>query len=462
MGKAREQPVSQWDRYQPDDDSPWNLRRVVHLHRRAGFAATWAELARDLKDGPEAAIERLLDGKACDSPVGNEFEAIAGLLGDAVVASDNPPRLKAWWLYRMLFSPDPLAERLALMWHNHFATSNRKVQSVALMREQNDVFRRLGRGRFGELVIAVVKHPAMLVWLDADSNRKEHPNENLARELMELFTLGVGNYTENDVKEAARALTGWTVRSGEFREVPEYHDLLPKTILGQTGDFAGDDLLRMLLGHAATSGRLARRICELLMGDGVAGDEALDELGAGLREHDLNVGWAIETVLRSNAFFSEANIGSRVQGPMEFMVGAARALELFDPPPSTLLLAEWGATLGQDLFHPPTVFGWTGGRGWINTRSVIARTNFAGALADGSLSNPSHPPDLPALARRRGAASDPDGLLGFFAKLLFGVEDAGELSQTVGTALAESNEVTLDSAGRLVAALLGSSRAQLA
>ncbi|MEX2558819.1 MAG: DUF1800 family protein, partial [Pirellulales bacterium] len=146
----------------------------------------------------------------------------------------------------------------------------------------------------------------------------------------------------------------------------------------------------------------------------------------------------------------------------EFMVGAARALELFDPPPSTLLMAEWGATLGQDLFHPPTVFGWTGGRGWINTRSVIARTNFAGALARGSLSNPPHPPDLPALARRHGAASDPDGVLGFFAQLLFGLEDARELSQTVGTALAGAEEVTVDSAGRLAAALLGSSRAQLA
>jgi uncharacterized protein (DUF1800 family) len=244
--------------------------------------------------------------------------------------------------------------------------------------------------------------------------------------------------------------------------VPEYHDLFPKTILGKTGDFHGDDLLRILLEHPATSRRLARRICELLMGEGIAGDEAVDQLAAGLREHDLDVGWAVETVLRSTAFFSEANIGSRVQGPMEFMVGAARALELFEPPPSTLLLAEWGATLGQDLFHPPTVFGWEGGRGWINTRSVIARTNFAGALARGSLSNPPHPPDLPALARRHGAASDPDGVLGFFAKLLFGVEDASELSQTVGTALAAADDVTVDSAGRLVAALLGSSRAQLA
>ena len=276
-----------WKRWRPISDEPWNLRRVVHLHRRAGFAATWREIQRDLADGPQAAVNRILSGQTqpdADHTVGpaatarrrkplNEstskrtvaqrdgvpadFAQMADIIGSAAVAANNPDRLKAWWVYRMLFSPDPLTERLALMWHNHFATSNVKVDDVALMRQQNDIFREQGRAKFGELLRRVVKHPALLVWLDAQANRKEHPNENLARELMELFTLGVGHYTEQDVKEAARALTGWTVTRGEFREVPQYHDDGIKTILGHTGKFNGDDLLDILLDHPATARRIA-------------------------------------------------------------------------------------------------------------------------------------------------------------------------------------------------------------
>ncbi len=141
-----------WEPYLPDDDAPWNLRRVVHLHRRAGFAATWDELARDLAEGPEASISRLLEGKSRKSGVSQDFEPTAALLADAAVASNDPARLKAWWVFRMLFGPDPLGERLTLLWHDHFATSNRKVENLDLMRRQNEVFRRNGRGPFGELL----------------------------------------------------------------------------------------------------------------------------------------------------------------------------------------------------------------------------------------------------------------------------------------------------------------------
>src|SRR5207247_582229 len=140
-------------------------------------------------------------------------------------------RLKAWWFYRMMFGPDPLGEKLTMMWHNHFATGLAKVQDLAAMRRQNDRFRKLAHAKFGELLNAAVREPALLIYLDAPANRKGHPNENLARELMELFTLGVGNYSEADVKEAARALTGWTVNEGQFIEVAERHDSGMKTIL---------------------------------------------------------------------------------------------------------------------------------------------------------------------------------------------------------------------------------------
>jgi uncharacterized protein (DUF1800 family) len=138
-----------WAPYVPGDEAPWNLRRVVHLHRRAGFAATWSEIQRDLKDGPQASLDRVLAGKAATGGVPAEFEKTADLLGDSAATSGDPARLKAWWVYRMLFGPDPLTERLTLMWHNHFATSNLKVSNLAFMRRQNELFHQLGRGPFG-------------------------------------------------------------------------------------------------------------------------------------------------------------------------------------------------------------------------------------------------------------------------------------------------------------------------
>ena len=168
----------------------------------------------------------------------------------------------------MLGSPDPLGERLTLMWHDHFATAQSKVEDLALMRRQNETFRRLARAPFGDLLDASVREPALLLYLDAPSNRKDHPNENLARELMELFTLGIGNFTEADVKEAARALTGWTVEDGTFREVPSKHDDGEKTLLGRNGRWAASDLLSILLDRPATARRIARRICGLFMGEG--------------------------------------------------------------------------------------------------------------------------------------------------------------------------------------------------
>jgi len=413
-------PVDPWAPYVPSDQSPWNLRRVVHLHRRAGFAATWGEIRRDLKDGPQASLDRVLAGKAATDGVLPEFENTADLLGDSAATSGDPARLKAWWVYRMLFGPDPLTERLTLLWHNHFATSNDKVNDVAAMRRQNDLFRQHGRGRFGELLGAVVHDPAMLVWLDAQANRKGEPNENLARELMELFTLGVGHYTETDVKESASALTGWRVRNGAWYERAADHDDGEKTILGRKGRWKGDDLVRILLEHPATSRRLAWRLCEWLMGEKVVEAAALDALAGGLRKHNLNISWAIETILRSRAFFAERNLGNRVLGPVEFLVGVPRALECFDPPPSSLVLGEWTARLGQDLFYPPNVGGWTGGRDWLTSQAIIGRANFAAALVEGRLWARPVKLDGIALPNKHGRGRDFEDVLTFSAELLTG------------------------------------------
>lgn len=261
--------MSAWTPYIPTPNAPWNLERVVHLHRRAAFGASWSEIRRDLADGPEASITRVLDGTSRLAGVPDDFENIAGIIGAAAVDSGGAERLKAWWLYRCLFSPHPLHERLTLMWHNHFATSNVKVNELRLMKRQNETFRRLAFRPFGELLQEMVHDPALLTWLDAPSNRKEHPNENLARELMELFTLGIGHYTEDDIKQAARALTGWTVRQEEFREQPAAHDDGEKIILGQTGNWGGSDLVKILLEQPHTPRRLAWRLTSEFCGEGI-------------------------------------------------------------------------------------------------------------------------------------------------------------------------------------------------
>jgi uncharacterized protein (DUF1800 family) len=407
-----------WAPYVPDEAVPWNLRRVVHLHRRAGFGATWTEIRRDLNGGPAASIDRLLEGKSRSCGVPAAFAAFADRLAELALAAPDAIRLKGWWVHRMFFGPDPLAERLTLMWHDHFATSNLKVNDFALMRRQNETLRSLGRGPFGRLLHAMLRDPALLFWLDAPDNTKGHPNENLARELLELFTLGVGHYSEVDVKQVARALTGWKLVGNEGRLIPARHDPGIKTILGRDGVFDADGLAGLLLENPATSRRLAWRLCRELFGEGVVDERAIDALAAGLRAHDLDIGWGVATVLRSRLFFGSANLGRRIASPIEFAVGAVRGLEMFDPAPSTPVLADWCGRLGQELFYPPNVGGWAGGRAWITTRSAIGRANLSAALIGGESVGLSTPFDPIALAARHGQGRNPS----FFAQLLLGAD----------------------------------------
>jgi uncharacterized protein (DUF1800 family) len=451
-----------WAPYVPSDEAPWDVRRVVHLHRRAGFAATWGEIRRDLKDGPRPSLDRVLAGKAATDGVPADFERTADLLGETAATSDSPARLRAWWLFRMLFGPDPLTERMTLLWHNHFATSNLKVENLALMRRQNELFRALGRGPFEDLLGAVVHDPAMLVWLDAPSNREGHPNENLARELMELFSLGIGHYTERDVKEAARALTGWSVEQDVFTEIPVRHDSGEKTILGKTGPWKGDDLVRMVLEHPATSRRLARRVGELFLTEEALKAADLGALADGLRARDLDMGWAVETVLRSQRFFADANLGSRVLSPVEYVIGAARALELFEPPCSTLTLADWCGRLGQDLFYPPNVGGWPGGRSWLTTRGLIGRANYAAALVGPHGVGRPTPLDALALAGRHHRSRGRDEFIGFLAELLLGSEPDRDWHTRIADAVGPAAAWGPDAARHAIVLTLTCPEAQLA
>ncbi len=404
---------SPWRPYTPSAETPWNLRRVVHLHRRAAFGATWPELQRDLRAGPHAAVGRLLAG-----PADTDTDAMADQLARAAAQNHDALRLQASWVFRMLLGSDPLGERLTLMWHNHFATSHLKV-GLAAMQRQNALLRAHARAPFGQLLRAVMRDSALLIWLDAPQNRARHPNENLARELMELFTLGVGHYTETDVKEAARALTGWTVIDGGFAHRPDRHDDGEKTILGERAAYDGDALLTLLLDQPATAQRLAWRLCDQFLGEGVAEMDAIGALADQLAADDLHIGNAVATVLHSERFFSRANLGSRVSDPAAHVVAALRALEAHTPPPRTILVAEWVARLGQQLFAPPNVGGWPGGRSWLSSRTLIARCNFAHALVTGTVTGRPRQPDLETLAQRH-ANEDLSATTAWLSQLLLG------------------------------------------
>lgn len=388
--------MNSWRPYQPSPANPWDLKRVLHLHRRVVFGACWDEVQRDLSDGPQKAVERVLKGDCRIAGVPDDFESVAETIGTSAVDSGSPERLKAWWLYRCLFSPRPLEERLTLMWHNHFATSNLKVNDLVLMKQQNDTLRKHATSRFGELFHSMARDPAMLHWLDAPSNRAGLPNENFSRELMELFALGIGNYSEMDVKEGARALTGWTVHQGKFQAIEARHDHERKTILNRSGHWNGDDFLKILLEQKSCSRRIAWRLANEFFGEDVVSDQALDELAEGLRLHDLDIRWGAETILRSNLFFADDNIQSRIIDPVSFLLVPLRGLECWRSPPSTLVLAGWLRKMGQDLFYPPNVGGWSSGRQSLSSRTVIARANYAAAVASGQLENPSRLPQPPA------------------------------------------------------------------
>jgi uncharacterized protein (DUF1800 family) len=463
-----------WQPYAPTAAAPWDVRRVVHLHRRAGFAATWPEVRRDLEAGPAASVERLLAGRSREGSVPADHAGRAARLEELAVASGRPADLRAAWVYRMLHGPDPLGERLALLWHNHFATSNEKVRDVRAMLRQNALFREHGRAPFGELLGRLARDPALLVYLDAQANRKEHPNENLARELLELFTLGVGHYTEADVRESARALTGWEpgrpaeneLRAGLalpleqwVRYSPNRHDDGEKTLLGRRGRWSGDDLVKILLDQPATADRLAWRIATEFLGEEVATREELAALAEGLRATGLDVGQAVARVLRSERFFADDTAGRRVPGPVEWAVAAARRFLPLDPP-SAVRLAEWAARMGQGLFYPPNVGGWPGGRAWLSPLALLGRSNLAADLVAGRLVQPAAPLDLLGLARRYERDGNRDEVAGFLTDLILGAApDEGWTGRVV--AAAGGGRELPDFARRASAAILASPEAQL-
>jgi uncharacterized protein (DUF1800 family) len=424
-----------WAAYEPSGDSPWDLQRVGHLYRRAGFGATAAEQQTALRVGPHKAIDQLLAG----SPGGEDFERVTEPLAESIGQGNNGAQASAWWLYRMLYSPHPLRERLTLFWHNHFATSNAKVQNTALMLGQYSLMYRNALGSFLTMVQEMSQDPAMMIWLDTRLSKKGMPNENYARELMELFTLGIGNYSERDIREAARAFTGWDIRAERARFRAGQHDDGVKTVLGQKGNWKGADIVRICLEQAAAPLFLVGKLYRFLISETVpAPPELLKPLADQFRASDYQIGPLVRTMLRSNLFFCPAVYRSRVKAPVDFALGIVRALEGHL---GTFALAQALQELGQNLFHPPSVKGWDGGPAWLNGHTLLYRQNLALALTSTEDNRFGHRTDPAALARKYHKQSDKD-LVGFFLSLFLDdnvpVETRGRLLNYQGQARKQS------------------------
>ncbi|MEK6234954.1 MAG: DUF1800 domain-containing protein [Planctomycetales bacterium] len=407
---AKVDPAWAWNPYHPDARRPWNRRAAAHLARRAGFGATWSELEDSVRRGPRESVQRLFS----PSPETAAFETEMDRLARTVLGGGDPAQLSAWWFYRILKTPRQLVEKTVLFWHGHFATSAAKVESAALVYRQHQLLRKHAWGRFEDMVQGISRDPAMLIWLDSTTNRKTHPNENYARELMELFCLGVGAYTEKDIQEIARTFTGWEVRRDKFYFTSYRHDRKPKTFLGRTGDFGGEDAVRIVLAQPAAPRFIARKLIHFFMFDEPSvPDSLLDPLAAQLRENDFRIQPVLETILGSNLFFSEHSVARKVRSPVELATGLLRSLEgTFN----THRLAESTRELGQGLFYPPNVKGWDGGRTWINSSTLLGRANLARQLALGDEANYGEG-GLDGVVEKHGVAQ-PERLVDWLSELL--------------------------------------------
>jgi len=320
----------------------------------------------------------------------------------------------------MLESPHPLREKMTLFWHNHFATSDSKVQNAGRMFGQYELLYAHALGSFADMLQGMSKDPAMMVWLDTIQSKKGQANENYARELMELFSLGIGNYTEKDVREAARAFTGWEIRDEKWYVNSAQNDGAEKSFLGRTGKWKGEDIVNFCLDQPACPQFIIRKLLKFLVSDTLATPpELVAPLAEQFRASRFDFGKLVETVLRSNLFFSPDAYRGQVKSPVDFALGIVRGLELRV---STIALGMALENLGQNLFHPPSVKGWDGGQAWLNGQTLLFRQNLALALcsADGQYVRQPTPDTITnpiLLLRRHRQANDEmavDFLLGLF------------------------------------------------
>jgi Protein of unknown function (DUF1800) len=396
----------------------WNYDFAAHLMERAGFGGTPQEIQALSKLTPQQAINKLVRFEGTDAsglpafdesgvhdpglePFPPSRPAVTDLAkekGEALGIKVKPTgnrrlqpvvdeffywlrasvletnRVAYWWANRMLASPRPLQEKMALFWHGHFASNEAKVRDYRKLLAQLELFQKMGTGNFRDLTVAVAQGPAMLSFLDAGVNVKGASNENFAREIMELFTMGVGHYTEKDIREAARAFTGWNYVDMKFVVNKDQHDDGEKTFLGKTGNFDGTQVIDIIMQQPATADYIAGKIYRNFVRQDLS-PELQKQLGAVLRDSHYEITPLLEKIFLSRDFYSPASVGTEIKGPVEFAVSTYHKLGLKSIPGVPDFNSVTGG-LGQQLFSPPTVAGWAGGQSWITPGLLLERGNF--------------------------------------------------------------------------------------
>jgi uncharacterized protein (DUF1800 family) len=364
-------------------------QQLQHLYWRAGFGATPALIQDERKTSIRQLVKKLLKDSAAFTPLNGAEQTdrrkkLRGLVKEGAVDRNRLKQqiqrqneqirdLNVQWLDRMASGEGVLREKLAFFWHNHFAC---RVRNPMAVQQYVNTIRQHALGKFGDLLMVVSKEPAMLQFLNNQQNRKNAPNENFAREVMELFTLGRGNYTEHDIKEAARAFTGWGFNAEtEFVFRPRQHDDGAKTIFGKTGDFAGEDVIQLLLAQKQTARFIMTKLYRFLVDDQPATDSTttkrLDTLTSQFYASGYDIADLVQTILTADWFYENRYVGNRVKSPVELLVGMQHSLNITFPQKQPLVFVQ--KTLGQVLFYPPNVAGWPSGRNWIDSSSLLFR-----------------------------------------------------------------------------------------
>ena len=441
-------------------------REISHLLRRAGFGATPGEMDRYIEMDYSEVVDELLNAPGTstmpDDVIFRMFPEYHASLGVDACAN---------WAYRMVSTDSPLEEKITLFWHGIFATGNDKLNNPLVLLNQIDTFRRNGMGRFDDILLDLSRDPAMLIWLDNQTNHKDSINENYGREILELFSMGVGNYTEDDIKECARAFTGWSVKNAEYMALMgqkdsiwpysriswhyEYrqndHDDTEKTFLGEKGKFDGEDIIEIICRQESTARFISRHLYNFFVEDEVQvpswqdvppkNPKAIGILTDAYFEHGYDLKKVLKVLFESD-FFKESEY-KKVKGPAEMVINVLRLSGGFEEPTLSMIQAvEEAGYMGQLLFYPPSVEGWHTGQEWITSGSVLDRVNFSSArLTD--LSSPGIRDILNRIGNRCGTNAKPEYVIQNFLELM-GIIEISDATFDLLMEVCDAKDSTVD------------------